>query len=158
MASEGASLTRAMLGALAHPQAQARFEARGETPRPRPVVRPAPVAEPREPDPRDTLLLIEDAGEAFAALQSKLLTIVQNARVLIDEASQERAQHRGEIDTLDQEMRIWSARALKAEESLGQASELLQMQQRMVEEAIAREREALQRCRRLELKLSQLSF
>jgi hypothetical protein len=154
MASEGASLTRAMLGGLSRPQGPAREPMS----RPKPVARPVVAAEPRRPDPRDTLDLVEDAGAAFEALQSKLLTIVQNARVLIDEAAKERAQHRDEVDTLDQEVRAWSARALKAEESLGQASELLQMQQRMVEEAITRERDALQRCRRLELKLSQLSF
>ncbi len=152
MLPDGASLTRAMLGA-ANP---AQGPARGD--RPRPVLRSVERSKSPSADPQETLELIEDAGAAFEALQQKLLTIVQSARVLIDEASKERVQHRDEVDSLEQEMQAWSARARKAEESLGQASELLQMQQRMVEEAITREREALQRCRRLELKLSQLSF
>lgn len=151
MAKDGGGLSRAMLGT----GGQAQDRARSGTPQ---AMHPANRNASRRQDPQETLALIEDAGAAFEALQFKLLAIVQNARGLIEEAAQERALHRDQVEALEQEKQAWSVRARKAEDSLNQAGELLQMQQRMVEEAITREREALQRCRRLELKLSQLSF
>lgn len=108
-----------------------------------------------KPDPRETLALIEGAGAAFETLQLQMLAILQKAKNSFQDADQEKAELRGEIEALAREKDDWSQRAQKAEATLDRANQVLQTQQNVLEKALLREREAVQRAYMLELKLRQ---
>ncbi|KPF62605.1 hypothetical protein IP69_20215 [Bosea sp. AAP35] len=105
------------------------------------------------PHPQDTLALVQGAGTAFETLQLQMLTIIEKARNSLRDAQGEKSQLQGEIAALAREKNDWSQRARKAEAMLGQANEVLQTQQQVLEKALLREREAVQRAYMLELKL-----
>lgn len=107
------------------------------------------------PHPQDTLALVQGAGAAFETLQLQLLTILQKARGSLQDADQEKARLQGEIEALAREKHDWSQRAQKAEATLDRANQVLQTQQSVLEKALLREREAVQRAYMLELKLRQ---
>lgn len=107
------------------------------------------------PNPQETLALVEGAGEAFETLQLQLLGVLQKAKSSLQEAQQERAELEVEVAALEKEKDGWSQRARKAEATLEQANQVLQTQQGILEKAILREREAVQRAYMLELKLRQ---
>lgn len=145
------SLTRAML------RAPGRSEARdgnavAASPAPR---RPLAGRTANRPNPQETLTLVEGARDAFETLQLQLLGVVQKARSSLQEVHHERDQLRAEIAALQEEKDGWSQRARKAEATLEQANQVLQTQQGILEKAILREREAVQRAYMLELKLRQ---
>lgn len=123
---------------------------------------PAPRAEARRtagrPHPQDTLALVEGAGEAFETLQLQLLSVLQKAKASLQDAQDEKAQLQDEIAALAQEKDGWSQRAQKAEATLDRASQVLQTQQGLLEKALLREREAVQRAYMLELKLRQTNL
>ncbi len=107
------------------------------------------------PDPQETLTLVEGAGKAFETLQVQLLTLLEKAKSSLQEARQDKAQLQGEVDALAREKDDWSQRARKAEETLDRANQVLVTQQSVLEKALLREREAVQRAYMLELKLRQ---
>lgn len=122
------------------------------TPTPR---RPLAGRAANRPNPQETLTLVEGAREAFETLQLQLLGVVQKARSSLQEVHHERDQLRAEIAALRTEKAGWSDRARKAEATLEQANQVLQTQQGILEKAVLREREAVQRAYVLELKLRQ---
>ena len=126
----------------------------GTTPAPAPK-RPFAGRAASRPNPQETLALVEGAGEAFETLQLQLLGVLQKAKSSLQEAQQERAELEVEVAALEQEKDGWSQRARKAEATLEQANQVLQTQQAILEKAILREREAVQRAYMLELKLRQ---
>jgi len=106
-------------------------------------------------DPEVTLALVQDAAAAFETLQLRLLTVLQTAKTSLTDAEAERAELRGEIAALAREKEGWSQRAREAEAMLDRAKDVLHTQQGMLEKALAREREAVQRAYMLELKMRQ---
>lgn len=110
---------------------------------------------PDRPDPQQTLALVEGAGAAFESLQLQLLTLLQKAKGSLQDAHRDKAQLQDEIDALAREKDDWSQRARKAEETLNRANQVLLTQQGVLEKALLREREAVQRAYVLELKLRQ---
>jgi chromosome segregation ATPase len=108
------------------------------------------------PDPQETLALVENAGAAFETLQLQLLSLLQKAKGSLQDADQEKAQLQDEIEVLAREKDDWSQRARKAEATLDRANQVLQTQQSVLEKALLREREAVQRAYMLELKLRQM--
>lgn len=145
------SLTRAMLRAPGRSEAADRNGV-GVPPAPR---RPLGGRAANRPNPQETLRLVEGARDAFETLQLQLLGVVEQARSSILEVHHERDQLRAAIAALQEEKDGWSQRARKAEATLEQANQVLQTQQGILEKAILREREAVQRAYRLELKLRQ---
>lgn len=117
--------------------------------------RPAARRAIGRPHPQDTLALVEGAGEAFETLQLQLLAVLQKAKNSLQDAQEEKAQLQDEIAALAQEKDGWSQRAQKAEATLDRANQVLQTQQSILEKALLREREAVQRAYMLELKLRQ---
>ncbi|PTM39758.1 hypothetical protein [Bosea sp. 124] len=107
------------------------------------------------PHPQDTLALVEGAGEAFETLQFQLLSVLQKAKSSLQDAQAENAQLREDVAALAQEKDGWSERARKAEATLDRANQVLQTQQSILEKALLREREAVQRAYMLELRLRQ---
>jgi FtsZ-binding cell division protein ZapB len=107
------------------------------------------------PDPQETLTLVESAGAAFETLQLQLLTVLQKAKSSLQDAHQEKSLLQDEIEALAREKDDWSQRAQKAEATLDRANQVLQTQQSVLEKALLREREAVQRAYMLELKLRQ---
>lgn len=107
------------------------------------------------PDPRETLALVESAGAAFETLQLQMLSVLQKAKGSLQDADREKAQLQDEIEALAREKDDWSQRAQKAEATLDRANQVLQTQQSVLEKALLREREAVQRAYMLELKLRQ---
>lgn len=107
------------------------------------------------PDPKETLALVESAGAAFETLQFQMLSVLQKAKSSLQDAHEEKAQLQDEIDALAKEKDDWSQRAQKAEATLDRANQVLQTQQSVLEKALLREREAVQRAYMLELKLRQ---
>ncbi len=126
----------------------------GTTPAPAPK-RPFAGRAANRPNPQETLALVEGAGEAYETLQLQLLGVLQKAKSSLQEAQRERAQLQVEVEALEKEKDGWSQRARKAEATLAQANQVLQTQQGILEKAILREREAVQRAYMLELKLRQ---
>jgi peptidoglycan hydrolase CwlO-like protein len=98
---------------------------------------------------------VAGAGAAFETMQLQLLNVLQQARNSLAEAEQEKARLQSEIDALAKEKQDLSQRAQKAEATLGRANEVLQTQQGVLEKALLREREAVQRAYMLELRLRQ---
>ncbi|PZN98415.1 MAG: hypothetical protein DCF30_14245 [Hyphomicrobiales bacterium] len=131
-----------------------RSPGRSDAPAPAPK-RPFMGRATNRPNPQETLALVEGAGEAFETLQLQLLGVLQKAKSSLQEAQQERAQLQVEVAALEKEKDGWSQRARKAEATLEQANQVLQTQQGILEKAILREREAVQRAYMLELKLRQ---
>ncbi|HEV7256327.1 MAG TPA: hypothetical protein VGN82_00975 [Bosea sp. (in: a-proteobacteria)] len=130
------------------------MERTGASPAPvpqRPYVRRAAG----RPDPQETLTLVEGAGAAFEMLQLQLLSVLQKARTSLEDAQQEKAQLQVDFEALAREKDDWSQRAQKAEATLDRANQVLQTQQSVLEKALLREREAVQRAYMLELKLRQ---
>lgn len=117
--------------------------------------RPFAARAANRPNPQETLALVEGAAEAYETLQLQLLGVLQKAKSSLQEAQQERAELEVEVAALEKEKDGWSQRARKAEATLEQANQMLQTQQSMLEKAILREREAVQRAYMLELKLRQ---
>lgn len=123
----------------------------------------APVPPPRllsrratgRPHPQDTLALLEGAGLAYETLQLQLLSVLQKARSSLQQVEAQNAQLQSEIAALAKEKNGWTQRAQEAEATLGRANEVLQTQQAVLEKALLREREAVQRAYMLELKLRQ---
>ena len=107
------------------------------------------------PHPQDTLALVAGAGAAFETIQLQLLNVLQQARRSLAEAEQEKARLQSEVAALVKEKQDLSQRAQKAEATLGRANEVLQTQQGVLEKALLREREAVQRAYMLELRLRQ---
>jgi chromosome segregation ATPase len=130
---------------------------RGEVPQqvaappPRPLARRATG----RPHPQDTLALVEGAGAAFESMQLQLLETLQRARGSLLDAEREKARLQSEIAALAKEKDDLGQRAQKAEATLSRANEVLQTQQSVLEKALLREREAVQRAYMLELKLRQ---
>lgn len=119
-----------------------------------PTLRP-PVRRIGRPHPQDTLALVAGAGVAFENLQLQLLNVLQKARTSLQEADAQKAQLQDEIATLAKEKDDWNQRAQTAEATLERANQVLQTQQAILEKALLREREAVQRAYMLELKLRQ---
>ncbi|MDP3254487.1 MAG: hypothetical protein Q8S58_16025 [Bosea sp. (in: a-proteobacteria)] len=151
MSQDAPSLSRAMLRAPAWRDAP---EPSSAVAAPIPL-RPLSRRATGRPHPQDTLALVSGAGAAFETMQLQLLNVLQQARSSLEAAEQEKARLRSEIDALAQEKQDWSQRAQKAEATLGRANEVLQTQQSVLEKALLREREAVQRAYMLELKLRQ---
>ena len=124
-------------------------------PTPRPLLRRISG----RPHPQDTLALVEGAGAAFETLQLQLLSILQKARSSLQDAEAQKAQLQarlqGELAALAKEKDDWNQRAQTAEATLERANQVLQTQQAVLEKALLREREAVQRAYMLELKLRQ---
>jgi chromosome segregation ATPase len=141
------SLSRAML----------RSPAGRETPERGPAPPPRPLARrlTGRPHPQDTLALVEGAGAAFESMQLQLLDILHKARGSLEDAEREKVKLQQQIAALAQEKDELSQRAQKAEATLSRANEVLQTQQGVLEKALLREREAVQRAYMLELRLRQ---
>jgi peptidoglycan hydrolase CwlO-like protein len=107
------------------------------------------------PDPQETLALVEGAGAAFEMLQLQLLSVLQKAKTSLQDVQEEKAQLQVDIEALAREKDDWSQRAQKAEATLDRANQVLQTQQSVLEKALLREREAVQRAYMLELRLRQ---
>lgn len=121
---------------------------------------PAPQRAPArrtagKPDPQETLALVESAGAAFETLQLQMLSVLQKAKGSLQDADREKVRLQDEIEALAREKDDWSQRAQKAEATLDRANQVLQTQQSVLEKALLREREAVQRAYMLELKLRQ---
>lgn len=120
-----------------------------------PPARPLARRATGRPHPQDTLALVEGAGAAFETMQLQLLETLQRARGSLQDAEREKARLQGEIAALGKEKDDLSQRAQKAEATLSRANQVLQTQQGVLEKALQREREAVQRAYMLELKLRQ---
>lgn len=147
MSQDAPSLSRAMLRSPGWREAPIRTDA---TP-----LRPLARRATGRPHPQDTLALVEGAGAVFESMQLQLLETLQRARGSLQDAEREKARLQSEIAALAKEKDDLSQRAQKAEATLSRANEVLQTQQGVLEKALLREREAVQRAYILELKLRQ---
>ncbi len=82
---------------------------------------------------------------------------LQRARGALLDAEREKARLQNELAALAKEKADLGQRAQKAEATLSRASEVLQTQQSVLEKALLREREAVQRAYILELRMRQAS-
>lgn len=138
---------------LRNPAVRGELQQPVATPAPRPLARRTAG----RPLPQDTLALVEGAGAAFESMQLQLLETLQRARGALLDAEREKARLQNELAALAKEKADLGQRAQKAEATLSRANEVLQTQQSVLEKALLREREAVQRAYILELRMRQAS-